>query len=119
MVARKARKDGVDLPSYFWNTEKYKREFLLQLRHVLALLKLYSPDAIVRALRTRKGKTLYSFGAKFALDPLIRDEQTKIDRVASATTEAKETVPERDEVTTSQAPRPAFQPTNRSSLKDL
>jgi sulfur relay (sulfurtransferase) DsrC/TusE family protein len=78
MVARLARKEGVDLPQKFWDLPRWKRHFFMQLRHAYCLTKLYSIGSIIAALRTPKGKKVYSLGAQFILDPLIKVEQEKL-----------------------------------------
>lgn len=119
MVSRICRKEnGHDLPQYFWNVEKWKRLFLLQVRHASALLRLYSVDAIVKALRDKRGSWITSLGAKSVLDPLVREEQRKLDlRAASAPP------PQEDEAVPPpiiQAPRPALVAENTlSKLKGL
>jgi hypothetical protein len=122
MTARVGRKHGVDLPAYFWKQERWAREYALQCRHAAGLLRLYSLEAIVRALRTQKGRTVYSLGAKFILDPLIRIEQEREDhRKAARAVEA--TPPPVVPPSTEPAPagqRPAFVPkTTLGKLKDL
>lgn len=119
MVSRIARKEqaGRDLPGNFHSVDKWERFFKVQLRHAASLLKLYSYEALIKALRTYKGKTVYSLGAKF-LDPLIKDEQEKINRVEEKKKEAvadtPAVIPEIVE------PRPNFvQETAFSKLKGL
>lgn len=126
MVARKARKEGTDLPLKFWEKERWKRDFLLQLRHAHSLLKVYSHEAIVAALRTRKGSTVYSLGAQFILDPLIRVEQERLDRRAAAADVKAQADPKPTppppvaEAPVAEQPRPAFVRENTlSKLKGL
>lgn len=118
MVARRARYNNITLPNKFWNIERWKRVFLLEVRHASRLLTLYSVEAIIKALRTKEGKRVYSFGAKW-LDPLIAEEQRLID-VANAAksqeSEVKETEP--TVVVGKTGPRPAFSPT-KSKLDKL
>jgi len=75
---RHARSKGITLPSKFWNTLPiWEKEFLKQLRSAKNLLNIYSIEAIFSALKTKKGKNIYSFNATW-LDDLIKMEQHKI-----------------------------------------
>jgi hypothetical protein len=114
MCRRKAAKDGKELPQRFWELLVWNREFALQARHAAGLLKLYSYDAIVRALRSTKGKNIFSLGAPF-LDPLVQAEQLKLDREAKSGPAQQPPAPSGP----TQA-RPAFEKkTTKSKLKDL
>lgn len=79
MCERMANKDKTTLPLRFWETERWKRQFLLQVRAASSLLKLYSYEAVIRALRTPEGKRIYSLGANW-LGPLIQTEHLKLER---------------------------------------
>lgn len=92
MCDRVARKNKAHLPDKFWQTPRWKRTFLLQLRLANSLLKIYSYDSIVAALRSRDGRRVYSLGANW-LDDLIRAEQEKVDR-AKRLQEARPQEPE-------------------------
>jgi len=70
-------KDGISLPKKFWNDRRFSREYRLQLIKVHALLKVYSPEAIIAALTSPKGKRIWSLGAKW-LDSLISVEERKL-----------------------------------------
>jgi len=119
MVARKARKDKVDLPVKFWMQERWKREFLLQVRHAAGLLRLYSVAAIVAALRTPKGKQAFSLKAPF-LDPLIRVEQERVDRRAPpAPAEPTSPAPPAELPPPVVSPRPSFGQPTTSTLSKL
>lgn len=108
MCDRIARKDKAELPLKFWTLERWKRPFLLQLRHANSLLKLYSAEAIIRALRTPEGKRVYSLGAQW-LDPLIRVEQERVDRQAEAREKAPAAEPAPPAATT-EPPRQPYKP---------
>jgi len=126
MVARKARYEKTELPLKFWEQERWKRDFLLQLRHANSLLKVYSFAAIIAALKSKKGANLFSLGAQFILDPLVRTEQERLDRRENAA-EAKaqadpkpELPPATAEPPVTEQPRPAFvRPNALSKLKGL
>ena len=118
MVARIAKKDGIDLPHRFWMLSRWKRVFLLQLRFANSLLKLYEPAAIVKALRTPEGKRVYSLGAKW-LDPLVRDQQERLDRQEQIREAVEPVSPPPESVV--EPPRPTFveKPHLLSKLRDL
>lgn len=120
MVSRIARKDNTELPQKFWEKDKWKRLFLLQIRHANSLLKLYSYEAIVKALRTPQGKKLYSLGAQW-LDPLIKSEQEKIDIRLAAMAEQTPKEVEQLPTATDEKPREAFvrKPSPLSKLRGL
>lgn len=84
MCERLAKHRGLTLHKGFWYTENWRRDFLMQLRFANQLIKLYSIEAILSALRSVDGKKIYSLAAKW-LDPLIKSEQDKIDAKASQT----------------------------------
>lgn len=111
MCDRMARKEKTSLPAQFWVTsDLWKRHFLTQIRFANALLKLYGIEAILKGLRHPKGKTVYSLGARW-LDPLIKEEQRKIDQQARKLAEAAKSasVVEPACPPQSTAPRPVFQ----------
>ncbi len=77
MCDRQARVKKIALPRQFWQknvSAEWNRQFLLQCRHAIALLKLYSADAIIKALRSPAGKKVFSLGAPW-LDPIIAEHQ--------------------------------------------
>lgn len=79
---RQARAKGIELPLLFWKTDGYKdyweKELLRQIRSAKALLQLYSPQAISKALKSKKGKTITSLLAPWLLD-LVKEEEKKIE----------------------------------------
>lgn len=121
MCARQAAKSGDVLPNKFWVTDKHKRNFLTQLRFATSLLKLYSIEAIIAALKTFQGKRIYSLNANW-LDPLIRNEQEKVERAKKKFDEAMKQEAEVIAEPESEEIRPSF-PANKQStlskLKDL
>lgn len=122
MIYRQAKTKKKELPPKFWNNDEiWKRAFLLQVRFASALLKIYAPEAIIRALRTPQGKKIYSFAAKW-LDPLIKVEQIKWEREQASL--AKITPKEIIKMDTNneiEKPREAFvkEKSNLSKLRDL
>jgi hypothetical protein len=79
MLDRQARRRGVDLPVQFWKDKSLAKEFAKQIILANALLKLYSVEAIIKALRTTQGRKIYSFAAPFLPD-LCRAQQEILDR---------------------------------------
>ncbi len=112
MCDRIARKDGVTLKHRFWDEKKWRQVFLGQLDLANRLLKQYSAEAIIRALRTPQGKKIYSFGAPF-LPRLAETEQERLDKRSQEVPEAVKPAQEK--------PRPNFveKPTTLSKLRDL
>ena len=77
---REAEKQNVGRPAYaLWNTEKWKKKFQSQVTKAYQLLKKYHEKAIINALTSYKGKTIYSLRVKF-LEDLINKEQTQLDK---------------------------------------
>tara|TARA_R110002110_G_scaffold155947_6_gene350714 strand:- start:248 stop:673 length:426 start_codon:yes stop_codon:yes gene_type:complete len=112
---REAEKERVGRPAYaLWNTEKWQKKFKSQVTKAYQLLKKYSEKAIINALNSYKGKSIYSLRVKF-LEPIIQNEQKKLDKIDSR--EIKE-VEYKDN--TLEKPRKPFGKKGRlSRLKDL
>ena len=72
MCERKAADEKVDLPRFFWNTsKKWKGYYFYQIKLANKLLKTYSCDALIKAVREHKvfslnNKKLVQFAEKFA-----------------------------------------------------
>lgn len=80
IIARQAQKENIVLSDKFWkNSNRWKRNFKTQILLANSLLKIYSVEAIINALKTFQGKKIYSLSAPW-LDAIIRDEQEKIDK---------------------------------------
>lgn len=77
MCQRLAASKGQDLPHKFWNHPRWKSEFLKQHRLILKLLKIFDGEAITRALRTKEGQKIYSFGFR-GLTGMIQIEQDRL-----------------------------------------
>tara|TARA_R110002020_G_scaffold359410_2_gene572067 strand:+ start:784 stop:1197 length:414 start_codon:yes stop_codon:yes gene_type:complete len=76
---RKAEKENVGRPAYaLWNTKSWKRYYQYQVGYAYKLLKEFSDQAILRALKSSTGSWMYSLNMK-KLKPLIKNEQKKID----------------------------------------
>lgn len=65
------------LPENFWNDAKYKRVYTGQIIHINRLLKMYSPKAIIEALK--EIKVCFSITNKKLL-PMIVEKQKEIDK---------------------------------------
>ena len=112
---RETEKERAGKPAYaFWNTERWQKQFKSQVTKAYQLLKKYSDKAIINALNSYKGKSIYSLRVKF-LEPIIQNEQKKLDKIDSR--EIKE-VEYKD--STLEKPRKPFGKKSRiSRLKDL
>lgn len=81
MCERKAIANNVQLPTQFWSKDPvWKKEWLKQCIMANRLLKKYSLQAILAALKNEKSSRTYSLGSKF-LKPLIEIEQNKLDNL--------------------------------------
>jgi sulfur relay (sulfurtransferase) DsrC/TusE family protein len=111
---RIARKNKTVLTDQFWNQTKWKRTFLYQVQIANSLLKIYSWQAILSALKKNPG--VYSLNAKF-LDPHIKCEQEILDREVI---KPKEVQPLELADPTAK-PRPSFteQKSTRAKLREL
>lgn len=104
MCDRQARLQKIALATRFWQHDPWKREFLLQLKHANSLLKNYEVAAVIRALRSLKGKTTYSLGAP-SLKPLVKEQQRLLELERQKQQQAVVEPPPSNIV---EAPRPAF-----------
>jgi hypothetical protein len=69
---------GSDLPFQFWQLPEWKRFFAFQVVAANALLKIYAPEAILRALKAPDAKWIKSLKVQ-ALDAIIKREQKQLD----------------------------------------
>ncbi len=113
ICVRIARKQGQDLPPFYWRTPRWKKEFKHQLLLATALLKLYDVLAIVRAIRK---ETWITSLAVRRLDDTIKVEQQKLDNRAKAQPQQENIV-----LPTESGVRPAFShnPSLRKKLEEL
>jgi len=103
---RLAMKEKCVLPVKFWNTDKWKKTYLMQLLTATSLLKMYEPAAIIAALK--KNWKCYSLKAKW-LDDDFKLEQEKLNKLKKrdeGASSANHTPIER--TTTEEKPREAF-----------
>jgi hypothetical protein len=124
MVARLATRDRYQLPDRFWlKSDRWACEFKVQAVHAGKLLAEFGIEAVIAALRTTRGKQLYSLGARARLLPLVRDEQRRVDARKAAAEAQKAAEPSPEPTAPAQspaAPRPAFvEKTALSKLKGL
>lgn len=80
MCERTAKSEGNELPPKFWNLSKWKKEFLKQLALANKLVSKYDPSLISKALRSPKGKKIFSLGANW-LKTVLEEESKKIKKV--------------------------------------
>lgn len=110
-----------ELPPKFWNDIRFARNYRLQIIKANSLLKIYRPQAIINALKSKQGSSIYSLTAKW-LDSLIAVEQAKIEKLEKQLEKAveKPTVESSkgDVPFEPQTPRPSFQ-TGKSLLEEL
>lgn len=104
MCENLARKEHVALPPKFWNTSKWEKHFKSQVLSANSLMKLYSVEAIFRALRDKRAERTYSLNAPF-LDDVLKGKQIEVEREAAALANAPVT-PECKP--TNEKPRPTF-----------
>lgn len=118
MCARMARKQGKDLPDRFWNLPAWKRIWLNQQRLADALLKLYDARAIIAALK--RVKWVCSLGNTMTLDPLLREEQDRLDRQKQAVAgqPTSQPTPQIIDQPLTRTPYPAKAPSLLSKLDD-
>ena len=74
---RKAVKDKKDLHYRFWLSPEWEKYFKNQIGSANKLLKTYADKAIVNALLTSKGKTIYSLRAPHLI-AIIEQEEKKL-----------------------------------------
>jgi hypothetical protein len=109
MCARQARRDRVRFDRTFWRSPMWNREYRRQMEFANDLLKKFAVvEAIVAALRTEKGRQVYSLGLRSVLVPLIKQvEQER--SVAEAKVKARGVVREpAPAVADAEPPRPPF-----------
>jgi hypothetical protein len=120
MCERQAAKEKTSLPAKFWELPRWKKTFLLQLRLALKLLEKHHPSVISRAIRSPEGKKVFSFGAPFFKDVLVR-EQEKYDAEIASLAAAPPPPPPPEPTADTEKPRPDFAPRRslRSKLEDF
>ncbi len=66
-----------DLPKRFWEIAAWKNYYKQQIIAANGLLKIYSPQAIIAALKHNKAYSIYSLRAPH-LDQIIQDEECRL-----------------------------------------
>ena len=69
-----AKCEKKNLQSNFWNNEPWKAVFRRQVPLAVKLLKEYPAKVILAAMRDRRCWKMRSFGARFMLDPLLKEK---------------------------------------------
>ena len=73
---RQAEKDNVGTPAYkFWNTEKWRKSYTHQIILANRLVKKHDERAIIKALNSGRGKSIYSLRFPGLEDLIIKEEQ--------------------------------------------
>lgn len=111
---RQAARVGQQLVARFWNTDAWRAAYNTQLRHANALVKVYDPQAIMKAFREQKH--VYSLGAGFFNEHLARTQKA-LDKQREQVDKA----PAIEATDTTQAPRRGVSPgkSAKSKLRDL
>ena len=78
MVLRRASKQKVKLTGHFWRQEPWRKYYGEQIIAANALLKIFAPQAIFKALKRKECSWQYSLRTK-GLSDIIREEQTKFE----------------------------------------
>lgn len=111
---RQAEKDNVGTPAYkFWNTEKWKKSYTHQIILANRLVKKYDERAIVKALKSARGKSIYSLRFP-GLEDLIKKEQETLKR-----SDDTESIDIKDIDTNSKPRKPFGNKSPFSKLRDL
>lgn len=95
-----AKQEGKGLEDRFWQREPWTHIFRRQVPLALALLKDYPAKVVLNALRNRRCWKIRSFGAKWLLEPLLKEYKRTYD---AETMQQSDRVMER--TSTTQAPR--------------
>ena len=73
---KKAQVEGKDLPIKFWEIKEWKSFYRYQITLASSLVKKYSEEAVIAALRDRRCYKTYSLRAPF-LKPIIEEHHKK------------------------------------------
>ena len=68
-----------ELQDQFWKDKYWSRFFRRQVGLANKILKEYDVEAVIFSLKDRRLSRIKSFGAKFMLDPILKEYQSKID----------------------------------------
>lgn len=104
------QKGFTSLPEKFWADKRFAREYKLELIKSRSLLKMYSPQAIINALKSKEGLRIWSLTAPW-LDGIIAAEEKRLQILAEKISEATHTSTMQVKPDLSDdGPRPAFNP---------
>ena len=78
MCERQAQKNKKELPKRFWNLPHWTKKFKSQLFAAYGLLKLYDEVAIIRAVKSKEARYIYSLRAP-TLDDIIKEQQRMLE----------------------------------------
>lgn len=95
LIAEKiAAKQKTSLPYQFWKVPPWDRVFKTQLSHANKLLKEYDVYLIIKALADRRSYRIESLGAKFILEPILKElvKQARIQKATEIVEKKKESV---------------------------
>lgn len=111
---RQAEKDNVGTPAYkFWNTEKWKKSYTHQIILANRLVKEYDERAIIKALNSGRGRSIYSLRFP-GLEDMIVKEQLALKR-----SDGEESIKLEDIDTNSKPRKPFGKKSGMSKLRDL
>lgn len=89
MVMRRASKQKIKLTGPFWRSEPWKKYYGEQIIAANALLKIFAPAAIFKALKRKECSWQYSLRTK-GLSDIIQEEQKKFEQEQAALEKASE-----------------------------
>ena len=74
-----AKQEKTELPEKFWNQPYWNKFFRRQGGLANKLLKDYDVEVVISALKDRRLWNLKSFGAKYKLEPILKEKQKSFD----------------------------------------
>ncbi len=95
-----SKNDKKELPDQFWKEKYWATFFRRQVGLANKILKEYDVEAVIFSLKDRRLRRIKSFGAKFMLDPILKEYQSNLDLQKSKT----------------KAPTPKFKITNQPRI---
>ena len=114
MCTRMAQKENEGTQAYkFWNTEKWKKSYTHQIILANRLVKKHDERAIIKALNSNRGKSIYSL--RF---PGLEDLITKEERILQRS-DAQDSINVEDIETDSKPRKPFGNKSTISKLRDL
>ncbi len=110
LIAKNEKKELFD---NFWQKEPWTAIFRRQVPLAVKLLQIYDADIILAAMRDRRCWKMRSFGAKWLLEPLLKEKQRQYDAKAIV---QKNTTTLTDTSTTKRPRRPVSTKAGKKSL---